>query len=252
MSVLLLRLTGPLQSWGERSRYARRESGAEPSKSGIVGLLAAALGRQRTDAIEDLAGLSFGVRIDQAGTLLRDFQTARSLDGARSMPLSTRYYLTDARFLAAVEGPDEVIETLAAALQNPTYPLYLGRRSCPPSEPIARQDCVRTGPLLTVLLDEPWSATKSHRRSLPDPARLSIAVDAVAADVPPDVARRFIDREVPQIVRDHPVSFDPRARTYGLRSVVRGAVEVENPGGRESLVSSGAPAHSPMDELGSW
>lgn len=252
MSVLLLRLTGPLQSWGERSRYARRESGSEPSKSGIVGLLAAALGRQRTDAIQDLAGLSFGVRIDQAGTVLRDFQTARSLDGARPMPLSTRYYLTDARFLAAVEGPDGLIETLAGALRNPTFPLYLGRRSCPPSEPIARQDCVRTGPLLAVLLDEPWCATKSYRQKLPDPARLSIAVDETAIDGPTDLTDRFVGREMPQIVRDQPISFDPRTRAYGLRSVVRGAVEVENDVGEGLLVGSSAASHSPMDELGSW
>lgn len=250
MSVLLLRLTGPLQSWGERSRYARRETGAEPSKSGIVGLLAAALGRRRTDTIEDLAGLTFGVRVEQPGALLRDFQTARSLDGARSMPLSERYYLTDARFLAAVEGPDPLIDGVAAALREPTFPLYLGRRSCPPSEPIARQDCVRSGPLLAALLDEPWHATTAFRRQAPNPARVGVVVDASATDVPDALAGRLIDRELPQLVRDQPVSFDPRARTYGLRSVVRGAVLVDNPDGKGTLVGSAVPAHSPMDELG--
>lgn len=252
MSVLVLRLTGPMQSWGERSRYARRETAAEPSKSAIVGLLAAALGRRRTDAIEDLAGLIFGVRVDQPGTLLRDFQTARSLDGARTMPLSERYYLSDARFLAAVEGPESLIDGLAGALRDPTFPLYLGRRSCPPSEPIVKQDCIRSGPLLAALFDEPWCATKSYRRRVANPARLSIAVDAAATEVPARLAKRLTDPEVPQLVRDHPVSFDPRARTYGLRSVIRGAVVVDNPDGQRAVSHSGVPAHSPMDELGSW
>lgn len=252
MTVLVLRLTGPVQSWGERSRYARRETASEPTKSGIIGLLASALGRRRTDPIEDLAGLTFGVRVDQPGSLLRDFQTARSLDGTRSMPLAVRYYLTDARFVAAVEGPESMIDGLADALRKPTFPLYLGRRSCPPSEPVLPPDAVRSGPLLAALFDEPWGVPQSFARTKPNPVRLSVAVDESALDVDSSVASRFRDPEVPRLVRDHPVSFDPRQRTYGLRSVVRGAVEVDNPLSRTVSVADGRATHSPMDELGSW
>ena len=92
MAVLLLRLAGPLQSWGDSSRFVRRTTRREPTKSGIVGLLAAALGRSREESIDDLAQLEMGVRIDQKGRLTRDFQTERSLDGKKTMPLSHRYY----------------------------------------------------------------------------------------------------------------------------------------------------------------
>src|SRR4051794_18002567 len=117
MSVLLLTLTGPLQSWGSSSRFVRRGTETAPTKSGVLGLLAAAQGRRRTDPLEDLAGLRFGVRIDQPGRLVRDFQTARSLDGRQTMPLSYRFYLADAVFLAAVEGDPALLDVLADALR---------------------------------------------------------------------------------------------------------------------------------------
>jgi len=143
MTVLLMKLCGPLQAWGERSRFVRRETATEPTKSGVIGLVAAASGRRRTDPIEDLAGLVFGVRVDQPGSLVRDFQTAHSLDGSRVMPLSTRYYLSDAVFLAALQGPPALLEGVADLIRKPTFPLYLGRRSCPPAEPIVAADALR-------------------------------------------------------------------------------------------------------------
>ena len=100
MTVLLLRLAGPLQAWGVKSRFTVRSTELEPTRSGIIGMLAAAVGRRRTDPIEDLLSLRFGVRKDQPGRVIRDFHTARTLDGKDSMPLSHRYYLADAVFIA--------------------------------------------------------------------------------------------------------------------------------------------------------
>ena len=93
MTVLLLRLAGPMQAWGVKSRFTVRATELAPSKSGIIGMLAAAAGRRRTDPIEDLLSLRFGVRKDQPGTVLRDFHTAVPTDGRKPMPLSERYYL---------------------------------------------------------------------------------------------------------------------------------------------------------------
>ena len=104
MTVLLLRLAGPLQAWGVKSRFTVRSTELAPTRSGIIGLVSAAVGRRRTDPIEDLLSLRFGVRKDQPGRVIRDFHTARSLDGKESMPLSNRYYLADAVFLAGIEG----------------------------------------------------------------------------------------------------------------------------------------------------
>lgn len=129
MSVLALRLAGPLQSWGSSSRFTRRMTEDVPTKSGIIGLLAAAQGRRRSDPIEDLTGLQLAVRVDQSGELLRDFHTAHHLTSGEAMPLTHRFYRTDSVFLACIGGPQPMLEGLHEALQDPAFPLYLGRRS---------------------------------------------------------------------------------------------------------------------------
>ena len=129
--VLLLRLAGPLQSWGDSSRFTHRETRSEPTKSGIIGMLACAQGRTREDSIEDLLQLSFGVRIDQKGNLIRDLQTEKTLErmrGSRNfvkvLPLTQRYYLADARFLAAIEyiGRCITASSLAAVFGKAVVP----------------------------------------------------------------------------------------------------------------------------------
>ena len=67
MSTLLLRLAAPIQSWGVASKFDTRDTAREPSRSGVIGLLSAALGRSRTDNLDDLKTLRFGVRIDRTG-----------------------------------------------------------------------------------------------------------------------------------------------------------------------------------------
>ncbi|MBM4284862.1 MAG: type I-E CRISPR-associated protein Cas5/CasD [Deltaproteobacteria bacterium] len=76
MSTLFLRLAGPMQSWGIQSRFTIRDTGLEPSKSGVVGLLAAALGRRGHEPVADLAALKMGVRVEREGLLKMDYHTA--------------------------------------------------------------------------------------------------------------------------------------------------------------------------------
>jgi CRISPR system Cascade subunit CasD len=166
--VLLLRLEGPLQSWGGRSRWDVRDTQTEPTKSGIVGLLGCALGYPTRDPrLEELDhALRFGVRVEAAGRIRQDYQTitdflptadgrykhsgvaiASSLDKLRGNPdvtpstiLSPRFYLEDAAFLVGLEAREPEGETLLAAcaeaVQNPRWPLFLGRKCCIPSRPI--------------------------------------------------------------------------------------------------------------------
>jgi|SRR5215218_6702223 CRISPR system Cascade subunit CasD len=237
MSALVLRLAGPLQSWGSHSRFVRRLTEPTPTKSGVIGLLAAARGLRRTDELTEFFGLRFGVRIDQPGRLVRDFQTARSLDGTQTMPLSYRFYLADAAFLAVVEGDRQLLQGLDAALRRPVFALYLGRRSCPPAGPISGG--LRDGGVEEVLQDEPWQAATWHQRSVRAPSvRLATVRDAQAGDANTET------------MRDEPVSFDPARRQYTWRSVVRGHVEVPNP----SWTTAGPPdppmEHDPMALLG--
>ena len=69
MPTLLLRLAGPMQSWGTTSRFDQRDTGKEPSKSGVIGLLAAAMGidRENWTGLQPLARLRMAVRHDRPG-----------------------------------------------------------------------------------------------------------------------------------------------------------------------------------------
>lgn len=146
MATLLLQCVAPLQAWGTYSQFSVRDTGREPSKSGIIGLLCAALGRQRddTDTIAQLAALEMAVRVDCEGRILRDYHTA-GLDGyfnasgkvtRSSLITSDRYYLMDAAFLVALSGETMFLRELHEALRDPHWMLSLGRKSCPPSRPV--------------------------------------------------------------------------------------------------------------------
>ncbi len=142
--ILLIACVGPMQSWGTRSRFQERDTEREPSKSGVIGMLCAALGRDRNEPMDDLAKLKMGVRVDREGKLEKDFQTAQDVavasGGATQNLLSNRYYLADSAFLVGVEGPLELIQTLHDALKKPVWPIFLGRKSYVPSKPFYLKD----------------------------------------------------------------------------------------------------------------
>lgn len=167
MPTLLLRLVGPMQSWGTTSRFDQRDTGKEPSKSGVIGLLAAALGidREKWTDLKPLTELSMGVRHDRPGVPKRDYQTAQNIISAdrskiHETAVTTRYYLADAIFLVGLEGQDRaLLEKCDAALRNPVWPLALGRKSYVPSEPIWMKDGLQDAPLRDVLARWPWIAS---------------------------------------------------------------------------------------------
>lgn len=209
MKVLLLRLAGPMQAWGDTSRFTTRQTRTEPTKSGVLGLLASAQGRRRTDPIEDLAALTFGVRVDQRGRIERDFQTAIQWHTTKraSMPLSYRYHLTDAVFVAAVGGDDELVRALDDAVRNPAFPLYLGRRACVPVGEVSIG--VYDGSVEDALRCAAWQASSWYRRHQGRQVSLDLVMDAPVGE------------EGDETVRDVPLSYDPERREYGWRDVVR-------------------------------
>ena len=162
-SVLVMQLAGPLQSWGASSRFARRGTEHAPTKSGVLGLLAAAQGRARTDALDDLGMLRFGVRVDQPGSPLRDFHTAHRFTTGEALPVSERIYLADAVFVAAVEGDADLIDTLHQGGRQPVFMPYLGRRSCPPARPV-ELGVIHGQSLSVTLKDHPWEAARWYKR----------------------------------------------------------------------------------------
>lgn len=178
MHTLLLRLEGPMQSWGISSRFTQRETGPEPSKSGVIGLLCAALGKPRAESPEDggrwpslaeLAGLKMGVRVDRAGTVGVDFQTAgggkmagqeygvaRVQGGLFGSVMSHRYFLQDASFLVGLSGEDlALLERLHNALAAPVWQIYLGRKGYVPGVPPYLKDGLVKMELAAALASHP-------------------------------------------------------------------------------------------------
>lgn len=150
-NTLFLRLEGPLQSWGERAHWTVRDTAPEPTKSGVVGLLACALGQNLDGALRELSDhIRLGVRCDRSGAPLTDYHTViggvlsaqgtvkkTPSTGLVETVVSPRHYLCDASFLVAIQADETaLIAQLARAVQHPSWPVYLGRKSCPPSRPL--------------------------------------------------------------------------------------------------------------------
>jgi CRISPR system Cascade subunit CasD len=175
MPTLLLRLVGPMQSWGTTSRFDQRDTGKEPSKSGVIGLVAAALGidRENWTDLEPLTHLSMGVRHDRPGVPRRDYQTAQRIISAdhskiHETAVTTRDYLADAAFLVGFEDQDRtLLERIHAALRNPVWPLALGRKSYVPSESIWIEQGLWDEPLEEALKQRPWIVSRRKGEEFP-------------------------------------------------------------------------------------
>ncbi|MGE3801161.1 MAG: type I-E CRISPR-associated protein Cas5/CasD [Candidatus Kapaibacterium sp.] len=214
MNTLLIRLAGPMQSWGVQSRFEHRDTLTEPTKSGVVGILASALGRRRDESVDDLSALRMGVRVDREGQMRKDYQTAqrwKKEKGSETLvagtaTLSPRYYLADARFLVGLESIDRsFLESLDKALKAPKWPLFLGRKSFFPGEPVSTVDGIQECDLETALSMYPWKAGNAQEV----PQQLRMIVDAGSP---------ITGNENTKLIRpDHPVSFSERKFT--LREV---------------------------------
>ena len=215
MSTLLLRFAAPMQAWGADSRFDIRKTNREPTKSGVVGLLAAALGLQRDAPLNELTALRMGVRVDREGVLLRDFHMVH---GEKAPYVTMRYYLCDAVFLVGVFSEDEVLmRRLEEAVRRPAFPLFLGRRSCPPEgrvclglKEMTLEDALTSEPSLAA--HGVFQHTEQLRMVLEDPR---------------GTAR----------LRDMPISFSPFDRQYGYRAA------------REIWLDQPTNEHDPMREL---
>lgn len=225
MATLLLRLAGPMQSWGTRSRFTERDTELEPSKSGLVGLICAALGRPRTEDVSDLAALKMGVRVDHEGTVERDYHTAGGVDGiirasgklSRDAVLSNRYYLADADFLVGLEGDEPLLREIEQALRAPRWQLFLGRKSFVPSVPVFLPGGgLRQVPLREALESEPWPmeplALPVHRYS---DNRLRLVLEA------------DFDTDGHEVRLDQPIGAAFATRSFGPRAIVQAFIEKE-------------------------
>ncbi len=203
MATLLLRLSAPMQAWGTQSHFTHRDTGREPSKSGVIGLLCAALGRPLSEPVNDLAALKMGVRVDQEGFIRQDFHTAgmggvyKVSGGVKNdLIVSNRYYLADAKFLVGLQGDPALLTDLQAALQNPVWSLFLGRKAFIPAERVWLPDGLQPGDLFDTLSAYPWIGSGKHpdflRLLVDDPAGMTIRNDHPLSFA----SRRFLPRRI--------------------------------------------------------
>lgn len=219
---LLLRLAGPLQSWGERSAFNTvRDSAPFPTRSAMIGMFAAAAGLPRGADLAPYRALEFTVRVDRPGVQLCDFhtvggglpkdRTAATSGGDRKgeAVVTRRHYLADAVFTVAVTGPQPTMAGIAGALQRPYWAPYLGRRSCPPAEPFV----LRTGvedPVGELLWRVPLSRA-------PRPGQETVPVDFIWENHPGPLP----PGAVALAVYDEPGSFAQHHRSHTKRHLHR-------------------------------
>ncbi len=155
VAYLALCLEAPLQSWGHQSKFDRRTTLSHPTRSGVLGLMCAAMGIDRADAasLAEFANLDLTVATLGNRGRLTDFHTVGggwdkrdagqkrnivpTADGKTGNTVITRReYLEDARFGVVVCGPRSQLETIAEALRNPRWGVWLGRKACIPTAPV--------------------------------------------------------------------------------------------------------------------
>ena len=156
MQYMLMWLEGPFQAWGDSSKYGPRDTLPFPTKSGIYGMILAAMGAKGTQEVllEKLAECSQSIISFSKPSILRDFHMVGSgyddqdgwqrlcipkkQDGSTAVgggsKMTYRYYLQEARFAVIQALHDELVDQMVQALQFPVYSPSLGRKSCVPSE----------------------------------------------------------------------------------------------------------------------
>ncbi|EMF30791.1 CRISPR-associated Cas5e family protein [Streptomyces gancidicus BKS 13-15] len=223
MSGLLLRLAGPLQSWGERSAFTPvRDTASFPTRSALIGMFAAAEGISRNEAdLDRYQDLRLTVRVDRPGVRLIDYHTAGGgFPKDRPAATTRRHYLSDAVFVVAVTAADQTIHRLADALTRPHWAPYLGRRSCVPDEPFLLRRHV-DDPEEELRTRVPLSRTGPRTEDSEGLQSGTIPVEFLLEQPPPaDQSEQPVPVDVID-VNDVPVSFAQHGRSHTSRRLHR-------------------------------
>lgn len=229
-NTLFLRLEGPMQAWGSHeSKFVIRRTSEAPTKSGVIGMLCAALGVSRFEAaaewLQKLSALRMGVRIDVPGIRWWDYHTVgagmqmRIAEGeGKTKPgamLTRREYLCDASFLVALRGEPGIICRLGATLEVPRWALYLGRKSCPPARPLLEHQAGTFPDLLSALTSIPW---RPRLKGDQPPQTVDCLSDWEPTSAQPKAPVDAL------VWYDVPLTFEPPA--HGPRFVIRNELRV--------------------------
>jgi len=269
-NTVFLRLEGPLQAWGDTSKFVIRRTMEAPTKSGVLGLICCAMGLSRGKAVEDpvaaaglrglaqrlitprgsdkedprrsildlLNTLTMTVRIDRPGTRWWDWHTVgagtgmltasgRVKTGAQGTLITRREYLADASFLVVLHGDADLVHCAAAAVASPVWPVYLGRKCCPPAAPVFA-GVGHFDDLDAALRSQPWRPRygKDIPRDENRRPRATIVRNCLIEWRSRDGAHAPADAEV---WYDAPVSFDPPVHEARLLRRVPVTAEISEP-----------------------
>ncbi|MCI1290146.1 MAG: type I-E CRISPR-associated protein Cas5/CasD [Lactobacillus sp.] len=220
MKSLTIRLTAPLQSYGNEATFNRRTTDDYPSKSAIIGMIAAAFGFKRDDPrIIKLNDLLMAVRIDQPGKVLTDFHMVEYAQNSKKKKrkLTYRDYLQDAVFIVAIGSEDErLIGKIEYALKHPYFQLSLGRRSNAPAGLLKIR--IFDNDPLSVLKDLSWQASTWYQKKYHQPGFTAQIISD--ASLLPDYPST--------LKKDQVGSFDPRHRFFHYRAVCQTSVKLKN------------------------
>lgn len=224
MKTILLKFAGPLQAWGTSSHFETRHTDFYPSKSAVIGIVAASLGyrRDENNKITRLNELDFAVRVDQQGTLLRDFHIAKKYKDSGEMErnyVTNRYYLEDAVFVIALSHEDEqFLQEILEALKAPYFQTFMGRRALPLTADFILGE-TEVGALES-LQNLQWQASSWYMKKQRSSGEISLEIY---------IDNHLLDKEAYQLRQDKVLSFSQKGRGFGFRYEARELVNVQNP-----------------------
>lgn len=222
MKTIILKFAGTLQSWGTGSSFETRHTDFHPSKSGVIGMIAASMGyrRDEDEKIQKLNEIDFAVRIDQQGNLVKDYHIAKKYkpngDFERTY-VTNRYYLEDAVFLVAISHENhEFIKSILNAIKKPYFQSYFGRRSLAPNYDFIL-DFIDQDPIKS-LVNYPWQASEwCQRKNKENTVKLQIYADS------------HLLKDMPENLRkDRVISFSQKDRKFSFRYEANTYVDIEN------------------------
>jgi CRISPR system Cascade subunit CasD len=207
---LILRLSGPMQAWGQPTFEGTRPTASFPTRSGLLGLIGACLGIRRSDktALQNLAdSVRFAVRCDNHAVEGREIPTVNLTDyhtvqnaredyrGLKSHDTiqTWREYLCDAHFTVALwctENSVYTLQQLTNAVQKPYFTPYLGRRSCPLTYPLYVANCEAVDPKQALAQFEGRGVIYSEEAINDDDRRYRVRDEPIVA-----LPRQFAARE---------------------------------------------------------
>ena len=190
MPTLILKFNAPLQSWGTTLKLKNHYTHPYPSKSGVIGMIASAMGRKRDEDLTDLSDLRFGVRVDNPGTIIDDFQVSEV--SSKEKKIGHRTYLSDACFICGIEAQEDILTGIKNALLHPANALFLGRRSCPVTIDLVQG----------IVNEELEKALNDYESNKERKMMIIYSQDSLG-----------------EAVRDQPISFSPFNRQYRYRFV---------------------------------